>query len=556
MTNHIEAILFDMGGTLRSSIKKDEASKLEIVRKIIDLLGADATPKEFSDYLTQRTKAYRDWAKETLIDVDERELWTKWMLPDWPVEQITRIAMQLNGLWREATGDRIVFPETKEVVLELFRRGYRLGLVSNTMSSVEIPQALKELELAGCFETVILSCVVGMRKPDPTILLEATKRMDVDPAKCAYVGNLLHRDVLPSQKAGFGKVVIRRDPDTFDEHQAKYPELAADHYIDDLYGLLDIFPAQKDKDNLPPGFNASLSTMWAKKNFPRLSDFFEGARRLGFSKIELNHQIDSAMLAGIDMSQYQFSSVHEPCPSDISTDELKKRDWLISSPNEDNRRQGVDAIKRSVDLAHQLDLPVIVVHCGMVSSDLSTEKELRKLFDAGKTETDEYLGYKQKMIKRRTDLIGPCFEAVKKSLLELLDYAGQFRIRLGLENRYHYFDIPNPDEMGELLALANPNRLGFIYDVGHAQAMDRLGFFPHEEWLRRYASRIIEVHLHDVIGVKDHYAPGLGEVDFGMVASYLPDEAIRTFELQATNSPEQVKAGLKYLVETGCVKPN
>ena len=192
----------------------------------------------------------------------------------------------------------------------------------------------------------------------------------------------------------------------------------------------------------------------------------------------------------------------------------------------------------------------------MVSSDLSTEKELRKLFDAGKTETDEYLGYKQKMIKRRTDLIGPCFEAVKKSLLELLDYAGQFRIRLGLENRYHYFDIPNPDEMGELLALANPNRLGFIYDVGHAQAMDRLGFFPHEEWLRRYASRIIEVHLHDVIGVKDHYAPGLGEVDFGMVASYLPDEAIRTFELQATNSPEQVKAGLKYLVETGCVKPN
>jgi len=40
-----------------------------------------------------------------------------------------------------------------------------------------------------------------------------------------------------------------------------------------------------------------------------------------------------------------------------------------------------------------------------------------------------------------------------------------------------------------------------------------------------------------------------------MVASYLPEDAIRTFELQATNSPEQVKASLKYLVETGCVKP-
>jgi len=555
MTNQIEAILFDMGGTLRGSEKKDEAEKRAIVQKIIELLGVDASPKEFIELLTERTKAYRRWVKEALVDVDEREFWTKWMLPDWPADQIAELAMKLNALWREATGTRIIFPESKEVVLELFRRGYRLGLVSNTISSVETPQLLKEQELTGCFETVMLSCVVGIRKPDPAILLEAAKHMDIDPAKCAYVGNLLHRDVLPSQKAGFAKVIVRRDPETFDKHQAKYPELVANHYIDDLYGLLDIFPARHNRENLPPAFKASLSTMWAKKNFPKLSDFFEGARRLGFSKIELNHQIDSAMLAGIDMSQYQFSSVHEPCPSDISTEDLKQQDWLMSSPDEDRRKRGVEAIKRSIDLAHQLGVLVIVIHCGMVSSDLSTEKELRKLFEAGKTETDEYQEQKQNMMKQRADLIGPCLEAVKKSLLELLDYASPFLIRLGLENRYHYFDIPNPDEMGELLALASSEQLGFIYDVGHAQAMDRLGFYPHEEWLQRYASRIIETHLHDVVGVVDHYAPGLGEIDFDMVSSYLPEDAIRTFELQATNSPEQVKAGLKYLVEHGCVKP-
>jgi len=556
MTNQIEAILFDMGGTLRSSIKKDEAVKLELVRKIINLLGADASPKEFAELLTDRTEAYRNWAKETLIDVDERELWTKWMLPNWPAEQIVEIAMELNRLWREATRDRIVFPETKEVVLELFRRGYRLGLVSNTISSIEIPQALREQELTGFFETVILSCVVGMRKPDPAILLEATKRMQIDPAKCVYIGNLLHRDVQSSQKAGLAKVIIRRDPETFAEHQAKYPELIADEYIDNLNELLEIFPDRRNEVNLPPTFAASLSTMWAKQNFPNLTDFFEGARRLGFSKIELNHQIDSTMLAGIDMSQYQFSSVHEPCPSDISTEELKKRDWLISSQDEDNRKRGVDAIKRSINLARQLGVPVIVVHCGMVSTDLSVEKEMRKLFEAGKTQADEYLERKQNLMKQRADLIGPCFDAVKKSLLELLDYAASFRIRLGLENRYHYFDIPSLDEMGDLLDLADPEQLGFIYDVGHAQALDRLGFYPHEEWLRRYGVRIIETHLHDVIGINDHYAPGLGEVDFDMVASYLPKDAIRTFELQITNSPEQVKAGLIYLAEHDCISRN
>lgn len=554
MKNQIKAILFDMGGTLRSSVKRDEAWKIETVGRMIELLGAEVTAEEFAAVLSERAQTYMRWARETFVELNERELWTKWMLPDWPAERIAEMAIQLNQLWREATGERIVFPETKEVVLELFRRGYRLGLVSNTVSSVEVPQTLKELEITGCFETVILSCVVGMRKPGPDIMLEATRRMGVQPETCVYIGDRLNRDVESSRTAGFARVIIRRGED-FPEHQAKHSHLSADHYIDNLKELLDLFPPLGEEREQPPAFDASLSTMWAKKNFPQLSDFFEGARRLGFARIELNHQVNSAMLAGIDLSPFAFSSVHEPCPADVSTEELKQRDWLISSPDEDNRVRGVESIKRSIDLAHRLDAGVIVVHCGMVSNDLSLEKDLRQLFDGGEMETDEYRGLQQKLIECRAALIGPCFEAVKKSLLELLAYAAPSGIRLGLENRYHYFDIPSQDEMGELLSLAHPDQIGFIYDVGHAQAMDRLGFYPHEEWLRRYASRMIEVHLHDVVGLNDHHAPGLGEVDFDMVVSYLPADAIRTFELQANNTPEQVKAGLNYLIEHGCVKP-
>ena len=555
MPDHIEAILFDMGGTLRYSIPKDDAAKVEAARRIIKLLGGDADPEEFAQLLSMRAKEYSRWVRKTLVELNERELWTKWMLPDWPADRISELAIPLNQLWREGTGDRPIYPETKEVVLELFRRGYRLGLVSNTVSSVEVPQALEKLQLTGCFETVILSCLVGMRKPDPAILLEATRRMGIEPEKCVYIGDRLNRDVEASRKAGFANVVILRHSESFTAHQAKHPGLVADLYIDNLKELLDIFPAKRDQNKNGSAYRASISSMWSLRNFPKLSDFFDASQRMGFPYIELNHQIDSTMLDGIDLSQFHFSSVHEPCPADISTDELKKRDWLISSPDEDKRVRGVEAIKRSIDLAHQLNARVIVVHCGMVSADLSFEKKLRELFEAGKAGTDEYLEQKKNLIDRRAGLIGPCFEAVKKSLLELLDYAHPFRIRLGLENRYHYFDIPSLEEMGELLALAGSEQLGFIYDVGHAQALDRLGFFPHEEWLRRYAPRIIETHLHDVVGVNDHRAPGLGEVDFDMVASYLPEDAIRTFELQPTNSPEQVKAGLKYLVERGCVKP-
>jgi len=134
-----------------------------------------------------------------------------------------------------------------------------------------------------------------------------------------------------------------------------------------------------------------------------------------------------------------------------------------------------------------------------------------------------------------------------------LDFASRFEVRLGLENRYHLFDIPTQDEMAALLSLSEPEQLGFVYDVGHAMAMDRLGFYPNEMWLKRFGGRILGAHLHDVIGISDHYGPGLGEVDFRMVAGYLPKDAFRTIEVMSFNTPEQVKTGLKILVDTGCV---
>jgi len=302
-------------------------------------------------------------------------------------------------------------------------------------------------------------------------------------------------------------------------------------------------------------YDVALSTMWARDHFPSLSQFFMASQRLGFAKIELNHQINSAMLADINLRQYAFSSIHEPCPADISVEKLKQRDWLISSQDEDHRQQGVESVRRSIDLAHELRAGTVVVHAGNVHADLTLEKKLRALFGVGKVQTDEYQTVKEDMLRDRANQSGERLEAVKKSLAELLGYATRFGIRLGLENRYHYLDIPTVDEMGVLLDLAGPEQLGFIYDVGHAQAMDRLGFYPHEEWLKRYSSRIIGVHLHDVIGVTDHYAPGLGEVDFDRVAAYLPEDAFRTCELQTTNTAEQVKNSLKFLVERGCIRP-
>jgi HAD superfamily hydrolase (TIGR01549 family) len=550
MKHSIKAILFDVGGTLRQTTKRTRDEKHQFLRRMMDLIGAQGSVDEFSHLLSRRAKAYKLWAEQTRNELKESDLWTKWMLPDFPAEQILDLAVSLNQLYREAIGVRVIFPESRDVVLELFRRGYRLGLVSNTTSSVEVPALLKELEISGCFETVILSAVVGKRKPNPAILLDATHRMGIAPDRCAYIGDRADRDVAAARKAGFSKAIILRDRTQLEQEGS---DLTPDHLLTNLRELLDVFPprSQPEPDAVS---DVSLSTMWAIKTLPTLADFFEFARRSGFARIELNHKVTSAMLDGIDMSRYSFSSVHEPCPADSSVDELKKRDWLISSRNEENRRLGVNAVKRSIDLASRLGATAVVIHAGHVSSDPGPEKKLRALIASGRRESQEYRDIHDQMIEARAELAEACFGSVRKSILELLAHADGTGVRLAIENRYHYMEFPNPDELETLLALAGPERIGFLYDVGHAQTLDILGFYPHKEWLTRFAARIIGVHLHDVVGTTDHFAPGLGSVDFDMVSSYLPEHAFRTCEFQTFNTPEQIKAGLSLLVQCGCIK--
>ncbi len=307
-------------------------------------------------------------------------------------------------------------------------------------------------------------------------------------------------------------------------------------------------------DSLNPLTNASLSTMWAISRYKDMNDFFATSRQMGFEKVELNHQVNSYMLSGVNLDHYRFSSVHEPCPADIPTKHLVERDWLISSIDEDKRILGVKEVRKSIGLARNLNASVVVIHCGSIPFTQNHEAKLRTLFKTGRVYSDEYQQVKDEFVHARQQLVETRLRAVVKSLEELINYASRLGVKLGLENRYHFMDIPSIDEMEKLLSLAGPDQLGFIYDVGHAQAMDRLGFYTHEEWLTRFSNRILGTHLHDVIGLTDHFAPGLGEMDFNMIAKYLPEGSFRTCELLPVNSHEQVENGLKVLAASGCVR--
>ncbi len=240
--NDIEAIFLDVGNTLRIVIE-DQDFMIQAKQQLAELTGAQDTPDGFHQKLTERYKVLRKRAKDKLIEASEKEMWTKWMLPDFPAEKIAPLSAKLTRLWRDCDGRRVPRTNSTQVVIELSKRGYLLGLIANTITETEIPDYLVEEGLTGYFKTVVLSSKVGIRKPNPEIYWEAARRIGVEPAKCVYVGDNPVRDVEGTRAAGYGLFILYYEPAT----QAKEPptgDVKPDYTIHQLSDLLDIFPTR------------------------------------------------------------------------------------------------------------------------------------------------------------------------------------------------------------------------------------------------------------------------------------------------------------------------
>ena len=101
--------------------------------------------------------------------------------------------------------------------------------------------------------------------------------------------------------------------------------------------------------------------------------------------------------------------------------------------------------------------------------------QLRKLYDAGARDGDEVDRLRRDAMARRREEQPKYFPRAEQSLAEIAEYAASRGVAVGLENRYHFHEFPDPDEMAELLAEYPPNVAGFWLDVGHAEVLDRLG---------------------------------------------------------------------------------
>ncbi len=240
MNGKINTIFFDVGATLRY-VKEDPAFAAAAEEELMRLVGAAEPHDVFFEKLEKNWKAYRKLAKASLLDCSEMELWVQYLLPDYPAEVVAPRAARLTRLWRDHDGRRLAHEGTAETLRALKDRGYKLGIIANTVTETEIPDWICESRLADCFRRVILSSKVRLRKPDPAIYLLAARCIGSEPEECAYVGDNPVRDVEGALDAGFGMMVLFEDAGTADR-EGKAPTRKPTCTIRAIPELLTVFP--------------------------------------------------------------------------------------------------------------------------------------------------------------------------------------------------------------------------------------------------------------------------------------------------------------------------
>jgi sugar phosphate isomerase/epimerase len=284
-----------------------------------------------------------------------------------------------------------------------------------------------------------------------------------------------------------------------------------------------------------------------------MPSFARRTAELGFGHAEINYVIPPAGVEALmESGHVAFSSVHSPCPRVKMADGRLSEAYNLAATDEGERKAAVQVALDSVDTAVRAKAGYLVVHLGGVGSAIfDEEKRLRKLFDEGVREGDEVTVLRAAAIARRHGERAPFFAQARRSLAEIAEYAGPRGVTVGLENRYHFHEFPDPDEMGELLADYPADVAGFWIDIGHAEVLERLGFHDHRRWLDDNGARCVGSHVHDVDGLADHRAPGHGTADWAHYAEKLPPHVPRVFEINQRQDEEKVAAAIPFLRGVG-----
>jgi 2-haloalkanoic acid dehalogenase type II len=210
MTEELDVILFDAGGTLIDSVPPRET----VFSRILLSHGKKAEPERIASLLAKADGMFdSEFAKQG--GENEYALWSKY--DDFILDELgfrgdrASLSKDLRAAWDEImpkVESWVSYPETESVLGILKRRDFKLGVVSNATDLVR--KVFDNLGLTKYFDFLVISDEVGVRKPSPKIFHIAMEMAGTSPGRSLFVGDKLATDVAGAKRVGMNAVLVDR----------------------------------------------------------------------------------------------------------------------------------------------------------------------------------------------------------------------------------------------------------------------------------------------------------------------------------------------------------
>ena len=222
----IQAILFDMGGTLDG----DGVHWLDRFVALYKDFGAEfprAAVRGAFDEAERRSALDDEIASSDLAQMIT--LHVKWQLAQLGLKDPKLERHLIDGFIEPV---REAVAANAQLLVSLVDRGLKLGVVSNGCGNVE--KLCADFGYEPYLSVIVDSRRVKLFKPDPAIFLHAAAKLGSDPGAMMMVGDSFDRDVRPAKKAGMKTAWLRGmepqecpNPELVDVHLSKLTDLPA-----------------------------------------------------------------------------------------------------------------------------------------------------------------------------------------------------------------------------------------------------------------------------------------------------------------------------------------
>lgn len=293
-----------------------------------------------------------------------------------------------------------------------------------------------------------------------------------------------------------------------------------------------------------------FSTCWNSHRHQDGEEMIDEILSLGFDHVELSHGIKLSLLPGImkavEAGKVRVAGVHNyfPAPIDEIGDAPDSRPFTANQPHV--RSKAVELTKKSIEQGAALGARYIVLHMGTVEPLVKRTDTacLQNMAREGLTATEEFAAAKGEFVRRRNRLAPVYVDRAREAIRQLLPHASALGVKLGIEGRSHYEQIPNEDEMAALMQEFDEEPfMGYWHDFGHIQRKHNLLLLNHEQFIRRISPHLIGGHVNDVRWpARDHQVPLIGGgVPFARLLPFFPAGAPLVWELSGRAKTEDIQ---------------